>query len=291
MLSIIKEAEQEIRLVSPFIKYSTLEKVLNDCKDGIELKILTRWDIIELASGVSDIEIWQLINRRVNTELWLQPTLHAKYYRGDRRGLVGSANLTGAGLGWSKNSNLEILVEIDLDLQLQNIEEKLWENSNKVDQSIYDHTKLNLPKILMPEIETLIENTQFSISFFDWRPHLRNPPELYQAYIKGLKGLSTASAEAARCDLVALVPPSRLSNEEFKAWVGSKLIQHPEIQAIKKFAREPRRFGEMRSFLIQRGCQDGERQWQTWMRWLAYYLPDDFRFSTPNISEIFQAIN
>lgn len=95
------EANKEVLLAAPFIKVSVLEKLMNKISPDVSLRCITRWFPEEIVAGVSDLEVWSLIQQRSNSSLWLRPDLHAKYYRADQRCLVGSANLTGKALGWS----------------------------------------------------------------------------------------------------------------------------------------------------------------------------------------------
>lgn len=109
------DANQEVLLVAPFIKVSVMERLSNKISPGVSLKCITRWFPEEIVAGVSDLEVWNLIQNRANSSLWLRPDLHAKYYRADDRCLVGSANLTNKALGWSNCPNLELLVTLSAD--------------------------------------------------------------------------------------------------------------------------------------------------------------------------------
>ena len=106
------EANQEVLLVAPFIKAFVLERLLDKISPNVSLKCITRWFPEEIVTGVSDLEVWNLIQNRPNSSLWLRPDLHAKYYRADNRCLVGSANLTGKALCWSNLPNLELLMPV-----------------------------------------------------------------------------------------------------------------------------------------------------------------------------------
>ena len=109
------EANKELLLVAPFIKASVIERLLDKISPGVSLKCITRWFPEEIVAGVSDLEVWNLIQNHDNSSLWLRPDLHAKYYRADNRCLIGSANLTGKALGWSHYPNLELLVTLSAD--------------------------------------------------------------------------------------------------------------------------------------------------------------------------------
>lgn len=111
------EADRELLLVAPFIKASVLERLLDKISSDVTLKCITRWFPEEIVTGVSDLEVWNLIQNRPNSSLWLRSDLHAKYYRADNHCLVGSANLTGKALGWSDCPNLELLVPLSQQMK------------------------------------------------------------------------------------------------------------------------------------------------------------------------------
>ena len=63
------------------------------------LHCVTRWLPQEVAAGVSDPEILDMLEERGNFTLSLVDRLHAKLYIAGERCLAGSANVTLAGLG------------------------------------------------------------------------------------------------------------------------------------------------------------------------------------------------
>ncbi len=105
LFELCAEANQEVLLVAPFIKASVLERLLDRIYPDVSLKCITHWFPEEIVAGVSDLEVWNLIQNRPNSSLWLRPDLHAKYYRADNCCLIGSANLTNKALGWSDCPN------------------------------------------------------------------------------------------------------------------------------------------------------------------------------------------
>ncbi|MFM6208190.1 phospholipase D family protein, partial [Planktothrix sp.] len=97
-------AQVEIIIAAPFIKASILKKLLDSIKSGLPIKCVTRWFPEEVLAGVTDLEVWLIIESYPNSSLWLRNDLHAKYYRADQQCLIGSANLTANALGWSHHS-------------------------------------------------------------------------------------------------------------------------------------------------------------------------------------------
>lgn len=291
------QAEREVLLVAPFIKVNVLERLLKGIDKSIKVRCVTRWKPDEIAAGVSDVDVWLLIEERVNCTLWLRSDLHAKYYRGDQRALIGSANLTNAALGWSKRSNLEILIHSD---PITDFEQELFTGSVEVDDSLYQHIKQivdALPTQITPVLEDfapeLLEDDEvLSIPVEAWLPILRHPENLYKAYIGDWDQLGTGSRIAALSDLQALDIPRGLNREQFEAYVGVQLLQKPIVRQVDRFVETPQRFGAVRDFLKTLTCAnqqyfDADIAWQTLMRWLLYFPPYNHYTKLANHSEIF----
>src|SRR5690606_29509532 len=91
------------------------------------IRCVTRWRPEEIAAGASDLEVLDLIRARPRARLYIHPLLHAKFFRVDRRCLVGSANLTQRALGWTVPSNFELMLELPADeYGLSDFEETLF---------------------------------------------------------------------------------------------------------------------------------------------------------------------
>ena len=297
------EANKEVLLVAPFIKAAVLERLLNEISPDVSLRCITRWVPEEIVAGVSDLEVWSLIQNRSNSSLWLRPDLHAKYYRADHRCLVGSANLTGKALGWSDSPNLELLVTLSADEPaIKTFEKELLAGCIPVDRDLFEQVSATV-KLLseqnidstprsLSEIELIEEKL---ISADTWLPILRNPEDLYLAYSGQTEKLSTASKIAALTDLRSLPIIPNLSQKVFQAYVGTLLLQKPIIRKVDSFVKTPQRFGAVKNLLNSLPCSEinsfnAERAWQTLMRWLLYFLPNRYALSVPNYSEVFYRI-
>jgi len=291
LLEAAHQATDELLLVAPYIKLAALFKVLDVTSPSVKVRVVTRWRLDELAAGVSDIAIWPVLFARAQSELWLQPSLHAKYYRADSRSLLGSANLTGAGLGWSASPNLELLVEQrHLAEHFSSFEQQAFSGARQVDEALYRSFKEALDALPPPPQSAPEQPTENTVDFAAWRPCLRYPGDLWRYYSGERERLTTASREAAALDLAALDPPGGLAQSVFHSWVALQLRLHPEVQAIETYGKQSRRFGEMRALMTSLGAQDSAHAWQTWMRWLSYFAQARFRFYMANYSEIFETI-
>lgn len=302
------EANKELLLVAPFIKASVIERLLDKISPGVSLKCITRWFPEEIVAGVSDLEVWNLIQNRPNSLLWLRPDLHAKYYRADNRCLIGSANLTGKALGWSHYPNLELLVpvlanepwvksfETELFKACIPVTEDLFQQMSLAVQLLAEQTPNAIATSSRVEIPQDNVATNNSVNVNAWLPTLRNPEDLYLAYSGKIEKLSTASKIAALTDLRSLSIIPNLSQKTFKAYVSTLLLQKPIIQKVDSFVKTPQRFGAVKNLLNSLPCSNNlhfnaERAWQTLMRWLLYFLSNRYALSIPNYSEVFYRKN
>ena len=96
LLNLCRSSERELILVAPFVKRGVVERVLEVTSDKIALTLVTRWRPEEIAAGVSDLEVFELLEQSDTSKLRLHQQIHGKYYRSDDNALIGSANLPNA---------------------------------------------------------------------------------------------------------------------------------------------------------------------------------------------------
>jgi len=301
-----KQATREVLLVAPFIKQATLQRLLAILPQDVTVRCITRWKPEEIALGISDLQVWDLLKARPNSSLALRSDLHAKYYRVDEQCLIGSANLTNKGLGWSIPSNLELLVPLSAETkQLKTFEEELLKECVEVDQNLFDQLSETVQLLKQQNPESIQLNHEIKqqqlfpdendIYFQNWLPTLRNPECLYLAYSEQWEKLTSSGQDIASKDLKFFSIPSNLSEATFNHYIGTLLLQTKVVQQVDDFVKKPQRFGAVKNLLlsIEDGISTKEatRYWQTLMRWLLYFLPNRYAVSVPNYSEIFYRID
>lgn len=291
-----QNAQRKVVLAAPFIKVSVLKQIFSYLNPGIKIDCVTRWLPEDILTGVCDLEIWQVIQAYPAASLWLKSDLHAKYYSFDQRCLVGSANLTAKGLGLANLANLELLVQLSTNQPyLQNFEQELFRGAMQVTEDWFDSFQELIVKLQPINLTIPLAVNQLVIPSEAWLPKLRNPEELYLAYCGDWDNLTSIAREAAERDLSSLAIISGLSKTAFKDYIGALLLQKPIIQQLDIFVKTPQRFGAICNLLASLPCQNlpdfnPQRDWQTLMRWLLYYLPNRYGVSIPNHSEIFYRI-
>lgn len=288
LLEACEAAEEQLVLCAPFIKRHVLQRLLDATAEQVTIDVFTRWRPEEVAAGVSDTSILSVTEARGGRVL-LCDRLHAKYVRLDQRALIGSANLTGAALGWSSAPNLELLTEVPVTIpEIVELEARLRGESIAATQALAD--EVDRVAALMPQVVTSEEEAAYDeVAAVSWYPRLREPRDLFTVYSAGLDRLSSGSKAAARVDLAALQLPPGLDRAPFQALVASRLLQSPAVQAVDRALADPQRFGAVRGLLAHRlglSREDASFVWQTLMRWLLEFTPERYERSVPRWSEV-----
>jgi hypothetical protein len=278
-----------------------MRRLLERVAEQVHVRCVTRWHPLEVAQGVSDLEVWCLIKGRPNSSLLLRSDLHAKYYRADTSAVVGSANLTQKALGWVAFPNLELLVPSQ---PLPRFEQELVAASLEVTDLIYEDIRSQAAELgnqLATPVDTpgprAEEGVVPPVSQQAWLPSLRHPEKLYLAYGSlDPHSLPSATREASRSDLDALDLPAGLTEEQFRAHVRMQLLQKPCVHYVMSFIGESQRFGAVRDYLNRLPCAhhehfDSARAWQTLMRWLLEFFPDRYEVTIANYSEVIRCTN
>lgn len=296
LLHLVGNAEQRVILVAPFVKVGIVQQVVDHIANTVEIKLFTRWKPEEIALGVSDLEVWDLLAPRENAHVFLCQNLHAKCFLSDEVALVGSANLTSRGLGTHHQSNLECLAPLPSDHKdvarlLQDLNSGSIEATAEIYRICRDAVKM-LPQSVPISDSTFEESTAFT-GANGWLPHLRNPDQLFLIYTGKSNSVTRAAYETGQLDLSFLHVASGLSEVQFNRVVYSRLTQINFFHLVFEMATVPRRFGEYRQltrrFLRSIHSERSETDvWQTALRWILHFAASDFVVDTPHYSEILQ---
>ena len=288
-----RQATREIVLIAPFIKAKALDRILEFLGADIDLLCVTRWLPSEIASGASDLEVFEIV-RDHHGSLRLRQNLHAKYYRSDGHVLIGSANLTNSALGWTSDPNLEILVPVDNTTRdITEFEEYVLSGAIEVDLELYESMVAasedwpNFDIAYRPDDTIVLEGYPGSPKI--WIPASRFPTSLYKVY-KDMDsdGLPRLTRESGLQDLFVLQPSSGLDEKLFNQTIGVSLLTMPVFDLIDRQVVTSQRFGAMRDLIKQR-CNltndEASRAWQTLIRWIRHFLPDRYEYTRPKHSE------
>lgn len=281
LLDLVGRAEKKVLLCAPFIKQGVMGKLLQVISPSVELDVVTRWHPKEIAGGVSDLEVFDLISKRPRSTLRLLDDLHAKVYMGDGAYLAGSANLTAKALGWCRNANVELLTNLPADdvalgrclVSLGAARPATEEERSRVRD---EAARLQVPDL---DVDEPMEDTPVSV----WLPRMAAPEKLHAAYYPALRERLTSSViEAADSDLRALGLSAGLNEQQFRSEVAYRFSTMPSISSILEAARDDLT-DDAGSELVERLAPANDMparvQWAIVREWLTHFLPDSYEIA------------
>lgn len=276
----LRTASKTVLLCAPFIKQNVLRSLLAAIRSDVEVRIVTRWLPDEVRAGVSDLEVFDIVEARPKTRLELLDNLHAKVFLSDEQALIGSANLTAAALGWRKPSNIELLVDVSLDgaalaaclLALDDARPATADEREQVSKAA-----AALPAAVVQEVDDLPDD----VTQMPWLPSLSAPDRLFEAYEPGRRLKMDASVlTAADLDLEALNLPFGLTADTFKQAVAGAIITMPAMSLLlHKIEHDDLNDAEaveiISSFIVG-STIPVQRRWEIVRDWLTVFLGDRF---------------
>ena len=190
-------------IIAPFIKTDALRSLLDVIPSSASIRCVTRWLPAEVAAGVSDLEVLDVLEVRGAHELLLVDRLHAKLYIADSHCLAGSANVTRSGLGETDDAgNIEILVDTELgDPSVVALLRSIESHAIPATRAMADAVR-RLAEVL-PEAPSLGVNTA-------WHPVSRHPEQAYRAYRDPRR-----DSLALLIDCCSLTSPGRISPRDW----------------------------------------------------------------------------
>ena len=278
--ALLAAARRRIVLCAPFMQARVVETLLSVVADNVMVRIVTRWRAVEVAAGVSDLGVFEVANRRARTELLLLNDLHAKLFVADERCLVGSANLTGAALGWSEFRNVELLVSVpveneDVAVLLQEIEAA--EPATFARRSEVEREAAAL------EVGSWIDGSPMTgrDRSGGWLPRCAAPDRLFDIYDDpDTVRVAEETRQDGLADLGDLGIRPGLSRERFVEVVSSALRQVPSIARIVDevpgVVRDSRGVELVVSVAAGVSVDDAALQWRVVRDWIGVFFADEF---------------
>lgn len=278
MLSSVCSGAQDLIIAAPYIKADALTKVLADVSPGASLVCVTRWNLHDFASGVSDTECRTIVTERGGS-FRLHPSLHAKYYRIDDVILVGSANLTSSAMGWAPHSNLEILCGPGGDFDAETFQQSLFEGAREIGDEEFAHWE-SIAKIGAQETRKVTDATP---RLDAWRPETRDFRHL-ELFYQGKEDeiASFDEQRAAQRDIQALLIPPSLTDEQVRTWAATCLLTVPFTNDVIRLhgtdtTSSSRLLAEAYNLEITKARRDME----TVQNWLRFLMPETLRKKRP----------
>lgn len=280
--ALFESADESVVIIAPYIKVEALRSLLEVVPAGSFVRCVSRWLPKDVAAGVSDPEILNLLEERGNFTLSLVERLHAKLYIAGDRCLAGSANVTLAGLGeGGEYSNVEILVEATID-------------DPGISATLESIAKAERPatRYMMESVRLLAERLPDSSmptahGELPWFPCSRNPERAFRFYKRPPGGYLVAADHALLKDLARSNLQPGLGEGEFQSAIRELLISIPIARAFLEGTEDKTLTRADASVWLQEICEGDlstNDLWVAFVNWMAHYFRD--RVLKQEVSEI-----
>lgn len=258
-------------IAAPYIKVNALTRILADVSSAASLICVTRWNPHDIVVGASDIECRAIVTERGGS-FRLHPSLHAKYYQIDDTVLIGSANLTHSAMGWSPQSNLEILCQPSDDFDASAFQEHLLADAREISDDEFacweSITQISTQsKHAIIAVEPLLDT---------WRPITRVPRHLELVY-QGREDeiASFDEQQAAQRDIQALLIPPELSNAQVRMWTSTCLFAAPFTNTVIQLqGTEAPSIYRILAKTYNLNIREARRSMETVQNWIAFFTPE-----------------
>lgn len=167
----LKEATTSVQIITAYCKKSTFTYLNNCIGTGIkEKRLLVRFRMSDILSGSTDFSIIEQ-GKQLGWSVYIRFDLHAKTYIVDnKRGMIGSANVTNSGLSIGKYGNMEMATLVDIESDDISKINKLFDDSILVDDILLENLKTQINKI---NVNKKIENYKWDMSVTNlFNPHV-----------------------------------------------------------------------------------------------------------------------
>lgn len=284
LLDDARSARLEACLIAPFVKTEVIERIFAELSSDVRVNVITRWIPAEIAAGVSDLEVYDVVSNRPGTKLFLNGMLHAKLYRFDQRYWLGSANLTGKALGWRAPSNIEILrAASGRDDDLRHLEETLLSSSMLADVRYREEVQRQVDLLVKSGFDPSLLATEVGGLPASWLPTCPTPEKLWDVYSdpeRARRRMVESAFDAAGADIACLQVGNGLSEIQFYRVVSGALNQMPLFRLIEREAETGLDAEKAATLIAAAGGAAPyatAEMWEILAAWLQYYFPDRYR--------------
>ena len=117
VINLLSETEHSMHLsiISPYITVRPVKAIAKIVPIHTEIDIITDFNHDSFMKGSSSLGAFAFLASRARTRIFTVDRLHAKAYLWGSKALIGSANFTDRGLGFSHHANIEILTQVSRD--------------------------------------------------------------------------------------------------------------------------------------------------------------------------------
>ncbi len=278
---LFESAADRVAVIAPFIKVDALRSLLDVVPPTVPLRCVTRWLPREVAAGVSDPEIFDLLEARGRFSLSLVDRLHAKIYIAGDRCLAGSPNVTLAGLGGGNDEeNIEVLIETTVD-------------DPAVVATLDAISKVERPatRALAQAARRLADLVTSTAAAPDrdapWFPKSRRPERAYRMYFHPPDGYLGTADRVLLADLAHANLQPGGTEDEFRGAIRTLLAAMPIAAPILEATGDVTLTrADVHGYLETLAGEEFSTHdlWMAFVNWMAYFFAD--RVMKQEIAEI-----
>ena len=263
-----QNAEDDVAVIAPFIKVDALWSLLEVIPTDLHLRCVSRWLPRDIAAGVSDPEVLDVLEARGNFSLSLADRLHAVLYIADDRCLVGSANVTLAGFGeGGDGGNIEVLVETTID-----------DPGIVATLEAIARAERAATRSMAQTARRLADSTKSVVALdAHWFPGSRRPERAYGFYAQPPSGFVGVDDHVLLADLASSNLPPGLEEHEFRDAVRSLLAAIPLAETLLDASEDTMLTRADASSWIETLAGDDfstNDLWIAFVNWMAYFFSD-----------------
>ena len=263
-------AQGEVAIIAPFIKVGALISLLEVVPPDTHLRCVTRWLPREVAAGVSDPEILDVLEERGMFTLTLVDSLHAKLYIAGDDCLAGSSNVTLPGLGETSDGNIEVLVATTIqDPGVASTLGDIAEAERPATRTLAEATRRLADSLAQPAAEPDGEKP--------WFPHSRRPEHVFRLYSRPPMGYLVEADRILLSDVAGSNVPPGLEEKEFRTKIRALLATIPLAEALLDATEDvtlTRADAHSHLELLATGDFSTNDLWLAFVNWMAYFFPD-----------------
>ena len=268
--ALFSRAQGEVAIIAPFIKVGALISLLEVVPPDTHLRCVTRWFPREVAAGVSDPEILDLLEERGRFTFTLVDSLHAKLYIAGNDCLAGSSNVTLPGLGESSDGNIEVLVATTIqDPGVASTLGDIAEAERPATRTMAEATRRLADNLVQPEAEPEGEKP--------WFPHSRRPERAFRLYSRPPTGYLGEADRILLSDVAGSNLPPGLEKEGFLAELRALLAKIPLAKALLDATEDvtlTRADAHSHLEMLVTGDFSTNDLWLAFVNWMGYFFPD-----------------
>ena len=289
-------------ILCPFINPDIIQDMLCDKSDE-RVIIVTSWRKDHLLSGVSKLELYELVKENPKWQLYVNDNLHAKVYSLDlESGFIGSANLTYTGLMDDTKSNYEVLNYSKFNHDDSVTITSIIQSSILIDDSKYsiylDWLEQNKSKydLMLPRDSVIEQETRdwFKISSL---PASISPSRIWNIIIENAEPELEWGEDKAvihDLDLFEIRIEDYDDFNQFKQELAIKVSSHPFISSfVGVIDLQGMYFGRAKEW-IHSNCTDDPVPYRreltdytdSLFNWLVELFPDEYIVERPNYSRL-----